>query len=279
MRPRRRCDLGGVAPVFRGVQAQVAFRSVRRRSLSRGGRRGLSTADGPTSSHPPAAILRPRSSGSRHHGGGLSVDRGAPPENEVDFASYETPEALAADLRQGVDRWTRVADKVTSDALFMEGMRIGLGFKYATTEEDDFVLRLVHPGSPAGQAGLERGDLILAVNGTPAADVTGDDWGPNEEGSWSRLTSSPRPRRRSKRDPDHRGRRPRLVQDRHGPGPRGALSRRRVRGVLLLRHLRGDLRSPSSTRPSPTSRPPASPSSSSTCATTAGGSSPPRVTS
>ena len=105
-----------------------------------------------------------------------------PPENEVDFASYETPEALAADLRQGVDRWTRVADKVTSDALFMEGMRIGLGFKYTTTDESDFVLRLVHPGSPAGLAGLERGDVILSVNGTPAADVTGDDWGPNEEG-------------------------------------------------------------------------------------------------
>lgn len=105
-----------------------------------------------------------------------------PSKDEVDFASYETPEALTADLRQNVDRWTRAVDKVESDALFMDGMRLGIGIKYRSTDDGNFVLRLVHPGSPAGVAGLRRGDIILSVNGTAAVDATSSDWGPNDEG-------------------------------------------------------------------------------------------------
>lgn len=106
-----------------------------------------------------------------------------PARDEVDFASYETPEDLTRALRQNVDRWTRAVDKVTSDALFMEGMRIGLGFKYGATDDGNFVLKLVHPGSPAGNAGLRRGDVLLSVNGTAASEATGSDWGPNDEGA------------------------------------------------------------------------------------------------
>ena len=52
-----------------------------------------------------------------------------PADEDIDFEAYETPEDLVRDLRQGVDRWTRVRDKSTSDALFMEGKFIGLGYK------------------------------------------------------------------------------------------------------------------------------------------------------
>ncbi|MGB1698577.1 MAG: S41 family peptidase, partial [Nannocystaceae bacterium] len=78
--------------------------------------------------------------------------------------------------------WSRAVDKVTSDALFMEGMRLGIGIKYRSDDDDNLVLKLVHPDSPAGVAGLRRGDVIVSVNGVGSPDVTSSDWGPNDEG-------------------------------------------------------------------------------------------------
>lgn len=105
-----------------------------------------------------------------------------PPKDEIDFASYDSPEALTTALRQNVDRWTRAVDKVESDALFMDGMRLGIGFKYRSNDDGNLILKLVHPGSPAGVAGLRRGDIIVSVNGVPSADVSSSDWGENDEG-------------------------------------------------------------------------------------------------
>jgi hypothetical protein len=56
---------------------------------------------------------------------------------DIDISEYETPEKLVSDLRQGVDRWTRVSDKATSDALFMEGKFVGLGYKTLRGPEDE----------------------------------------------------------------------------------------------------------------------------------------------
>ncbi len=105
-----------------------------------------------------------------------------PPKDEVDFASYDSPEALTTALRQNVDRWTRAVDKVESDALFMAGMRLGIGFKYRSNDDGNLVLKLVHPGSPAGVAGLRRGDVIVSVNGVPSPEASSSDWGENDEG-------------------------------------------------------------------------------------------------
>ncbi|MDV7398946.1 hypothetical protein RZS08_46490, partial [Arthrospira platensis SPKY1] len=58
------------------------------------------------------------------------------PKESVDFAAFETPEELLSSLRVSPDRWSRVSDKATSDALFMEGKTIGTGLIAKWTEED-----------------------------------------------------------------------------------------------------------------------------------------------
>lgn len=105
----------------------------------------------------------------------------------LDIATYESPEALVKDLRVGDDRWTRIADKVTSDALFMEGKFIGLGYKTLRGPENEVRLSFVSDNSPASAAGLVRGDMIVGVEGYTVAELDeGDLWtevyGENDEG-------------------------------------------------------------------------------------------------
>ncbi len=107
---------------------------------------------------------------------------------DVDPAVYESPSELVSDLRYDeLDRWSRVSDLETSDALFEEGMVVGLGFRTRRTADDRVVLGFVDPLSPAGQAGLRRGDELVGAGGLSAAQLTAaDGWtdvfGPNEPG-------------------------------------------------------------------------------------------------
>jgi carboxyl-terminal processing protease len=106
---------------------------------------------------------------------------------DIDVSAYESPEQLVGELRQGVDRWTRVSDKATSDALFMEGKFIGFGYKTLRGPENEVRLSFVSDNSPASQAGLVRGDKIVGVNGISAEQLDEDDgwsdvYGENEPG-------------------------------------------------------------------------------------------------
>ena len=97
---------------------------------------------------------------------------------DIDITEWETPEALVSELRQGVDRWTRIRDKTTSNALFMEGKFIGLGYKTLRGPEDEVRLSFVNDNSPASAVGLLRGDKIVSVNGLTVAEL-------DENNSWS----------------------------------------------------------------------------------------------
>jgi carboxyl-terminal processing protease len=97
---------------------------------------------------------------------------------DIDQAAYDSPEALVDDLRQGVDRWTRIRDKATSDALFMEGKFIGLGYKTLRGPENEVRLSFINDNSPASAAGLLRGDKIVSVNGITVEQL-------DEDGSWN----------------------------------------------------------------------------------------------
>src|SRR5690606_11176650 len=65
----------------------------------------------------------------------------------VDIAGFETPEDLVRELRVGNDRWTRIADKVTSDALFMEGKFVGLGYKTQRGADNEVRISFVSDNS------------------------------------------------------------------------------------------------------------------------------------
>lgn len=100
---------------------------------------------------------------------------------------YETPEDYVVALRSEPDRWTRVSDKVTSDALFMEGKFIGLGYKSERMEDDTIRISFVSDNSPASAAGLLRGDQIVGIQGysiteLDEGDLWGDLYGPDEPG-------------------------------------------------------------------------------------------------
>ncbi|MFV8749419.1 S41 family peptidase [Nannocystaceae bacterium ST9] len=101
---------------------------------------------------------------------------------------YESPEDYVVALRSEPDRWTRVSDKVTSNALFMEGKFIGLGYKSERMEDDTIRISFVSDNSPASAQGLVRGDKIVAIQGYTIADLDngdlwGDLYGPDEPGT------------------------------------------------------------------------------------------------
>lgn len=113
--------------------------------------------------------------------------------DDIDIAAYESPESLVGALRQGVDRWTRVRDKATSDALFMEGKFIGLGYKTLRGPDNEVRLSFVSDNSPASDAGLLRGDKIVAVNGITAEQLDETNgwnaaYGENEPGVATTIT-------------------------------------------------------------------------------------------
>lgn len=106
---------------------------------------------------------------------------------------YETPEDYVVALRSEPDRWTRVSDKVTSNALFMEGKFIGLGYKTERLEDGSIRMSFVSDNSPASAQGLVRGDKIVAVDGYTVeeldeADMWGSIYGENEPGVSVELT-------------------------------------------------------------------------------------------
>ncbi len=98
----------------------------------------------------------------------------------IDVTAYEAPEDLVKDLRVGNDRWTRVSDKAKSDALFMDGKFVGLGYKTQRGTDNEIRLSFVSDNSPASMAGFERGDVIRGVGGYTAAEL-------DEAGTWSEV--------------------------------------------------------------------------------------------
>ncbi len=109
----------------------------------------------------------------------------------VDPAEYEDVESYVRAIRISPDRWTRAVEKSTSDALFMEGKFVGLGFKSKRDADDRLRVAFVYPGSPADLGGMVRGDEIRAINGSTIIELDengwGDIWGENDPGVETNL--------------------------------------------------------------------------------------------
>lgn len=113
---------------------------------------------------------------------------------DVDYRAYPSPEALLADLvTEPRDRWSYISSKSVDDAFFREGQTLGFGMRWSFDQENSLRLAMIQPGSPAGEAGLRRGDAVVAINGIDVEQVVSDDlWeelaGPDEEGYEMSLT-------------------------------------------------------------------------------------------
>lgn len=95
---------------------------------------------------------------------------------DVEPNDYESPEALLQDLVYApLDRWSFIIPKEVDEAYYAEGRMRGLGFRWQYDREWNVRFSYIYPGSPAGDAGLMRGDKVLAVAGRTIAEIEEDD--------------------------------------------------------------------------------------------------------
>jgi len=98
----------------------------------------------------------------------------------VKVADYATPEELLAFLTtfspddgsgQPIDVFSYIGSAAADAQFFGEGQYEGYGFSVSLVAADDARLTRVFADSPAGVAGLARGQRILALNGRTVAEI------------------------------------------------------------------------------------------------------------
>jgi len=106
-----------------------------------------------------------------------------------DPASFSSPEAYldAVRYRPLDSSFSYITSKASSDAFYSESQFIGFGVSYKATGPTELRLAQVFPGSPAADAGMDRGDTLLTIAGRTIADLiqTGainSVFGPEQEG-------------------------------------------------------------------------------------------------
>jgi C-terminal processing protease CtpA/Prc len=85
------------------------------------------------------------------------------PTETLDFLRYEDP---------GPDRFSSITTEDAFDSLFAEGQYLGFGFSYLVEESGHLRVRFVYTDSPAGEAGMQRGDQIVSINDQTSESLT-----------------------------------------------------------------------------------------------------------
>jgi carboxyl-terminal processing protease len=90
-----------------------------------------------------------------------------------DPASFSSPEAYLEAVRyRALDSsFSYITSKAASDAFYSDSQFIGFGLSYKQTGDTELRLVQTFPGSPAAEAGMDRGDILLSVNGKAVADL------------------------------------------------------------------------------------------------------------
>jgi C-terminal processing protease CtpA/Prc len=83
-------------------------------------------------------------------------------------SGFSSPEAYLEAVRNRTfdQSYSYIADQAESEAFFSESQFIGVGVSYRQTGASELRVTQVFPGSPAADAGLARGDYLVAINGT-----------------------------------------------------------------------------------------------------------------
>ena len=93
----------------------------------------------------------------------------------INPADYESLSEMisAVKYREGdtlIDRFSYAVKKTEHDDYYA-GKRYGMGMSMQRDENNDIFITLVYPGSPAGIAGLKRGQQLLAMNGVTVEEL------------------------------------------------------------------------------------------------------------
>ncbi|MEM7611371.1 MAG: S41 family peptidase [Pseudomonadota bacterium] len=107
----------------------------------------------------------------------------------VDLNQFASPEELLVSLTsvQPLDRFSFIGSAAADAAFFNEGETVAFGFSTTFLSADDVRFVRVFAGSPADNAGIERGQRLLAVDGRTIAEIEaaeglGEAFGPSETG-------------------------------------------------------------------------------------------------
>ena len=179
--------------MYRNVREAHRRRGVRRRVLSLGllagcaGPLSIDDAKGPRGTEPRDCSL----SGRMTYIQDLMTHEylWADQVEAVSPFGYTDPAVYMADLRYAsLDRWSYARDLSEANEWFSSGAYVGGGYALKRDAADRVRFSLVYPDGPAGEAGLSRGDRLLAINGQPLEElVTADAWeaafGPVEAGA------------------------------------------------------------------------------------------------
>lgn len=90
----------------------------------------------------------------------------------VDPTEYNSPAALLNDLRVSPDEYSGIVPLGERTALFNEGESFGFGYRPGRDQQGALRFINIAGGSPMEQAGVLRGDRLLALNGIPELDIT-----------------------------------------------------------------------------------------------------------
>lgn len=108
---------------------------------------------------------------------------------DPDPAGFDSPEAYlqAVRYRPLDSSYSYITEQAASEAFFSNSQFIGLGVSYRQTSATELRVTQIFAASPAAQAGLRRGDYLVAIGGTAVADLlrtggVGSAFGPNEVG-------------------------------------------------------------------------------------------------
>jgi len=97
---------------------------------------------------------------------------------EVDYAASSTPEELMRELSfRELDHWSGMQRQAERSDFFDRGRFQGFGYTLGKDDTGGLRVSWVHEGSAAGRAGLDRGALLLAVNGLPIAELSQQELG------------------------------------------------------------------------------------------------------
>jgi len=90
-----------------------------------------------------------------------------------DPASFSSPEAYLEAVRyRALDSsFSYITAKASSEAFYSESQFIGFGISTLVTGELEMRLAQVFPGGPAADAGMDRGDYLVALGGRAVADL------------------------------------------------------------------------------------------------------------
>ncbi|MCB9637441.1 MAG: hypothetical protein H6728_10085 [Myxococcales bacterium] len=102
---------------------------------------------------------------------------------ELDPQTFASPQEILEKLRfdkakGGQDRWSYIANLQSHNSFDQKGEYVGVGFSMAYDGKGQLRVSLTHADSPAGKAGLHRGQLILSINGKTVKEIEeGNLWG------------------------------------------------------------------------------------------------------